>query len=92
MFFQIFDKDPYAIHLDHGRAFGKAYHDELSCLAPLQQCCMIRASTLSSLLQFHNGAISLGQCFPTFFGLKHPCLVKDQTRSSILLLKFSSIQ
>ena len=50
----------YAIHLDHGRAFGKAFHDETSCLAPLYQCCMVRASTLSTLLQFHNGPESLG--------------------------------
>ena len=54
---QIFE---YAIHLDHGRGFGKAHHDEMSCLAPLYQCCLIRASTLSTLLQFHNGPVSLG--------------------------------
>merc|ERR1719232_552809 len=53
--FKLFGNDTYPIHLDHGRAFGKSGHDEISILAPLYQCCMIRSSTLKSLLSFHNG-------------------------------------
>ena len=40
--------------------FGKSDHDELSILAPLYQCCTIRKSTLSRLLQFYSGPTSLG--------------------------------
>ena len=41
-FFQIFGNATYPIHLDHGRSFGRASHDEISILAPIYQCCMIR--------------------------------------------------
>jgi len=40
---KIFGNDSYPIHLDHGRGFGRATHDEISILAPLYQCCMIRS-------------------------------------------------
>lgn len=30
---------------------GRAYHDEISILAPVLQCCMIRATTLETLLK-----------------------------------------
>lgn len=53
--FREFGNDTFTIHLDHGRGFGKPFHDELSILAPLLQCCMIRESTLTTLLNFHNG-------------------------------------
>ncbi|KAG5669134.1 hypothetical protein PVAND_017030 [Polypedilum vanderplanki] len=53
--FKIFGNQTFPIHLDHGRGFGRAYHDEISILAPMLQCCMIRASTLETLLKFHNG-------------------------------------
>ncbi len=36
----------YPLHLDHGRGFGRPNHDEFSILAPMYQCCMIRANTL----------------------------------------------
>ena len=48
----IFGNDSYPIHLDQGRAFGKAYHDEMSILSPLYQCCLVRRSTLATLLRF----------------------------------------
>jgi len=57
--FKPFGNDTFPIHLDHGRAFGKSSHDEISILAPLYQCCMIRASTVSTLLSFHTGAAPL---------------------------------
>lgn len=53
--FEIFGNNTFTVHLDHGRAFGKAFHDEISILAPIKQCCMIRATTLKRLLNFHSG-------------------------------------
>ncbi len=41
--------ESFIIHLDNGRAFGRAFHDEMSILAPLTQCCLIRYSTFSKL-------------------------------------------
>ncbi|KAL7022778.1 hypothetical protein ACKWTF_012377 [Chironomus riparius] len=49
--FKIFGNDTFPIHLDHGRGFGRAFHDEISILAPVLQCCTIRASTLETLLK-----------------------------------------
>ncbi|XP_072759050.1 uncharacterized protein [Anoplolepis gracilipes] len=57
--FRIFGNDSFTLHLDHGRGFGKPFHDETSILAPLLQCCMIRQTTLSTLLRFHNGPTRL---------------------------------
>ena len=37
--FKPFGNDTFPIHLDHGRAFGKSAHDEISILAPLYQVC-----------------------------------------------------
>lgn len=50
--FTLFGNDSFPIHLDHGRAFGKAFHDEISILAPIIQCCHIRKSTLETLLRY----------------------------------------
>ncbi|XP_051899384.1 extracellular serine/threonine protein kinase FAM20C-like [Pristis pectinata] len=47
--FQKFDNDSFFLHLDNGRGFGRHSHDELSILAPLQQCCWIRKSTFLRL-------------------------------------------
>ncbi|KAL2736438.1 extracellular serine/threonine protein [Vespula maculifrons] len=57
--FKIFGNDTFTLHVDHGRGFGKPFHDETSILAPILQCCMIRQSTLGTLLKFHNGPIRL---------------------------------
>jgi hypothetical protein len=57
--FKAFGNNTFPIHLDHGRGFGRADHDELSILAPLYQCCMIRSSTLSTLLSYNSGPVSL---------------------------------
>jgi len=54
-----FENNSFPIHLDHGRGFGRASHDEISILAPLYQCCMMRQSTLSTLLAYHSGPESL---------------------------------
>ena len=50
----LFGNDTYPIHLDQGRAFGRADHDEMSILAPLFQCCIIRRTTLATLLRCHQ--------------------------------------
>ncbi|XP_014213675.1 extracellular serine/threonine protein CG31145 isoform X3 [Copidosoma floridanum] len=57
--FKIFGNDTFTLHLDNGRGFGKPYQDEISCLSPLLQCCMIRQSTLATLLRYHNGPVRL---------------------------------
>ncbi|KAK2576333.1 hypothetical protein KPH14_005694 [Odynerus spinipes] len=57
--FKIFGNDTFTLHVDHGRGFGKPFHDETSILAPILQCCMIRQSTLGTLLKFHNGPMRL---------------------------------
>uniref|UniRef100_A0A182N4U7 Fam20C domain-containing protein n=1 Tax=Anopheles dirus TaxID=7168 RepID=A0A182N4U7_9DIPT len=67
--FKIFGNDTFPIHLDHGRGFGKPFHDELSILAPVLQCCLIRASTLETLLRFHNGPRSLSEAMRESMGV-----------------------
>ena len=49
--FRVFGNDTFPLHLDHGRGFGRPFQDELSILAPVLQCCLIRQSTLSTLLR-----------------------------------------
>lgn len=57
----MFGNDTFPIHLDQGRAFGRADHDEMSILAPLFQCCLLRRTTLATLLRFHQGPQRLSQ-------------------------------
>jgi len=49
------------LNLDNGKSFGNPYHDELSILAPLEQCCILRISTFktikSLLLDASNGIL-----------------------------------
>ncbi|XP_070837486.1 extracellular serine/threonine protein kinase FAM20C-like [Chaetodon trifascialis] len=67
--FEKFGNETFLLHLDNGRAFGRHSRDEPSILAPLQQCCRIRRSTLLrlqllSLPGFHLSDVmqeSLGQ-------------------------------
>uniref|UniRef100_A0AAQ5YA72 FAM20 C-terminal domain-containing protein n=1 Tax=Amphiprion ocellaris TaxID=80972 RepID=A0AAQ5YA72_AMPOC len=47
--FEKFGNETFLLHLDNGRAFGRHSQDEPSILAPLQQCCRIRRSTLLRL-------------------------------------------
>ncbi|XP_054282657.1 extracellular serine/threonine protein CG31145 isoform X2 [Macrosteles quadrilineatus] len=63
--FRAFDNDTFPLHLDHGRGFGRPFHDELSILAPLLQCCMIRDTTLATLLKYHNGPVTLSEAMRT---------------------------
>ncbi|NXN75574.1 FA20C kinase, partial [Himantopus himantopus] len=43
--FEKFGNNTFLLHLDNGRGFGTHSRDELSILAPLQQCCSIKKST-----------------------------------------------
>lgn len=47
--FTRFGDEGFLLHLDNARGFGKPSHDEMSILAPLTQCCMIKRSTLLRL-------------------------------------------
>ncbi|CAJ1080768.1 pseudokinase FAM20A [Xyrichtys novacula] len=47
--FTKFGDEGFVLHLDNARGFGKHSHDEMSILAPLSQCCMIKRSTLRRL-------------------------------------------
>lgn len=57
--FSLFGNQTFPIHLDQGRAFGRPKHDEMSILAPLYQCCLVRRTTLATLLRFHHGPYRL---------------------------------
>uniref|UniRef100_A0A7M4FR28 FAM20A golgi associated secretory pathway pseudokinase n=1 Tax=Crocodylus porosus TaxID=8502 RepID=A0A7M4FR28_CROPO len=47
--FTKFGDDGFLLHLDNARGFGRHSHDELSILAPLAQCCVIKRTTLLRL-------------------------------------------
>uniref|UniRef100_A0A3P9IFQ6 FAM20A golgi associated secretory pathway pseudokinase n=1 Tax=Oryzias latipes TaxID=8090 RepID=A0A3P9IFQ6_ORYLA len=47
--FTKFGDEGFLLHLDNARGFGKHSKDEMSILAPLSQCCMIKRSTLLRL-------------------------------------------
>ncbi|XP_032358051.1 pseudokinase FAM20A [Etheostoma spectabile] len=47
--FTKFGDEGFLLHLDNARGFGKHSQDEMSILAPLSQCCMIKSSTLLRL-------------------------------------------
>ncbi|WAQ96577.1 FA20C-like protein [Mya arenaria] len=53
--FTDFGNETFLLHLDNGRAFGRSGHDEISILAPLYQCCMIRYSTFLKFVKLYLG-------------------------------------
>uniref|UniRef100_A0A1A9UVG6 Fam20C domain-containing protein n=1 Tax=Glossina austeni TaxID=7395 RepID=A0A1A9UVG6_GLOAU len=59
--FKIYGNNTFTLHLDHGRGFGKPFHDELTILAPMLQCCMLRKRTVRKLLDLHNGPKPLSE-------------------------------
>ncbi|GFN96857.1 extracellular serine/threonine protein kinase fam20c [Plakobranchus ocellatus] len=63
--FREFGNETFLLHLDNGRAFGKAHYDCISCLAPVRQCCMIRQSTFAKLVKFYQGPDSLSHVMRT---------------------------
>uniref|UniRef100_A0A674EVP1 FAM20A golgi associated secretory pathway pseudokinase n=1 Tax=Salmo trutta TaxID=8032 RepID=A0A674EVP1_SALTR len=44
--FTKFGDEGFLLHFDNAKGFGKHSHDEMSILAPLSQCCIIKRSTL----------------------------------------------
>ncbi|KAJ8251585.1 hypothetical protein GJAV_G00222920 [Gymnothorax javanicus] len=58
--FEKFGNDTFLLHLDNGRAFGRHSRDEPSILAPLEQCCRIRRSTLLRLQLLSRPEYRLG--------------------------------
>ena len=52
-------QDPNLIMLDNGKGFAKSSRNELSILAPLFQCCLLRRSTWEKLLLLQNGPVRL---------------------------------
>ncbi|RUS78169.1 hypothetical protein EGW08_014078 [Elysia chlorotica] len=51
-------RDAALVILDNGKSFGNPDHDEMSILAPLYQCCQIRASLWQRLLALQEGVLS----------------------------------
>ncbi|KAM9426002.1 pseudokinase FAM20A [Pholidichthys leucotaenia] len=47
--FTKFGDEGFLLHLDNARGFGKHSRDEMTILAPLSQCCMVKRSTLLRL-------------------------------------------
>ena len=43
--------DSMIILLDNAKSFGNPHHDELSILAPVAQCCLLRRSTFDRLVE-----------------------------------------
>lgn len=50
--------DAMVLLLDNAKAFGNYTQDDLSILAPLRQCCILRTSTFDRLAQLKNGLLT----------------------------------
>lgn len=50
--FRVFGDEAFPLHIDQGHGFGKPFLDEITILAPMLQCCLIRSTTLKKLLMF----------------------------------------
>lgn len=50
--FRVFGNDSFTIHLNQALGFGQPFHDEISILAPVTQCCLIQSATLTTLLKY----------------------------------------
>jgi hypothetical protein len=49
------------LHIDNGKSFGNPYHDEMSILAPLHQCCRVRESTWERVQELLNAELNLSR-------------------------------
>uniref|UniRef100_A0A3P8WSM3 Extracellular serine/threonine protein kinase FAM20C-like n=1 Tax=Cynoglossus semilaevis TaxID=244447 RepID=A0A3P8WSM3_CYNSE len=63
--FEKFGNETFLLHLDNGRGFGRHSRDEPSILAPLQQCCRIRRSTLLRLRLLSRSGFRLSDMMRT---------------------------
>jgi len=52
-----YSKDSAVIALDNGKSFGNPYNDEMTILAPLYQCCMVRKSIYIRLTELSGDII-----------------------------------
>lgn len=50
-----FGNETFLLHLDNGRGFGRSGYDEMSILAPIYQCCLIRYTTFIKLIKLYLG-------------------------------------
>lgn len=50
--------ETFMVHLDNGRSFGKIFTDEMSVLAPIRQCCLMRLSTYERLRYLYTNKFS----------------------------------
>jgi hypothetical protein len=50
--------DPFPLHLDQGRSFGRIKVDDLSILKPISQCCLFRYSTLKRIVNLYEIGLS----------------------------------
>ncbi|PAV60955.1 hypothetical protein WR25_25791 [Diploscapter pachys] len=84
--FNVFEGiEPYAIHLDNGRAFGRTDIDDDDILLPLRQCCVIRPSTLATLLKFYSTPKSLSKTL-------HESMAKDPVHPILAFKHYPAIE
>lgn len=50
--------DSMVLQLDNAKSFGNPHHDELSILAPISQCCLLRKSTFERLVELKGGLMT----------------------------------
>ncbi|GBM75394.1 Extracellular serine/threonine protein CG31145 [Araneus ventricosus] len=76
--FTVFGNDSFILHLDQGRGFGRANHDELSILTPLKQCCFLHSKTFYRLVDLHHDdmKLSMQMCCSLYRDPLNPVLSK----------------
>ncbi|XP_036395204.1 pseudokinase FAM20A [Megalops cyprinoides] len=82
--FTKFGDDGFPLHFDNARGFGKHSHDEMSILAPLAQCCIIKRSTLLRLKLLSQGEYRLSDVMRESLG--HDMLRPVLTEPHLLAL------
>jgi len=58
--YEVFAEQPdsMVLLLDNAKSFGNPEHDELSILAPITQCCLLRKSTFDRLTELKGGLLT----------------------------------
>ncbi|XP_069509060.1 extracellular serine/threonine protein kinase FAM20C-like [Ambystoma mexicanum] len=69
--FEKFGNNTFFLHLDNGRGFGRYSHDEISILAPVQQCCRIKKSTYLRLQLLASDAYRLSDVMRESLAVDH---------------------